>query len=296
MPSAKATRTAGQYLRTFMRANTVGWGEMMRQSLPSKGWGISDAAHDAHEAAMFLDGETDQHFLDFTIPGEFASGAHLLQKLHSFREDIEQYEAKLELHREQAAAAGTELPGTVDLVACELEKCRLGVDHVIGLLNRPTRSTTPGGDIDVLRKIARRFPEVVAELANRRAPDLALVMEDEYDVQYLFQALLRLEFEDVRPEETMPSTAGGSGRADCLLKDRKIIIEFKMTRSGYDAVRLRKELADDFVIYGTHPDCERLFAFVYDPGRKIANRSGVEADLSKPRPPIKEVVTFIQQG
>lgn len=69
-----------------------------------------------------------------------------------------------------------------------------------------------------------------------------------------------------------------------------------MTRSGYDAVALRKEVADDFVLYGKHPDCKRLFVFVYDPGKNIANPRGVETDLSVPRPPIGEIITFIQQG
>ena len=296
MPSAKATRNAAQYLREFMRANTTEWGEMMRQSSPNQGWGDSDAAYAAHEAAMFLDGETDQHFLDFVIPGNYASGEHLLQALRQFRDGIVRHEVELQRHREEAARAGTSVPGTIDIVARELGKCRLGVDHVVGLLTRTTQSSALVDDMDVLKKVAGRFPEVVAQLTKRRAPDPALVMEDEYDVQYLFQALLRLEFEDVRPEETMPSTAGGSARADCLLKDRKIIIEFKMTRPGYDARGLRRELAEDFVVYAAHPDCERLFAFIYDPSRNIANPKGVETDLSRPRPPIKEVVTFIQQG
>ena len=110
-------------------------------------------------------------------------------------------------------------------------------------------------------------PDVVAQLAKWRADKrkmhtAPLTMANEYDVQYLFQALLRLEFADVRPEEAVPSTASGSARADTLLKDAGTIVEFKMTRSGYDAVALRKEVADDFVLYAKHPDCKRLFVFV----------------------------------
>ena len=111
MPSAKATRNAAQYLREFMRANTTEWGEMMRQSSPNQGWGDSDAAYAAHEAAMFLDGETDQHFLDFVIPGNFASGEHLLQALRQFRDGIVRHEVELQRHREEAARAGASVPG-----------------------------------------------------------------------------------------------------------------------------------------------------------------------------------------
>ncbi|WP_411911464.1 PD-(D/E)XK nuclease domain-containing protein [Pectobacterium versatile] len=33
--------------------------------------------------------------------------------------------------------------------------------------------------------------------------------------------------------------------------------------------------------YQTHPDCETLVCFVYDPEGKIANPAGVEHDLEK---------------
>jgi REase_DpnII-MboI len=148
----------------------------------------------------------------------------------------------------------------------------------------------------VIERIATRFPAVLAQLSSRRKGREALCMKDEYDVQYLFQAMLAVEFLDIRPEETGPSTGGGAMRADCLLKAQETIIEFKMTRNGYDAVQLRKELADDFVTYNAHPNCKRLFAFVYDPSRLIKNPRGVETDLSKPRQPISTVRTFIQQG
>ena len=44
-------------------------------------------------------------------------------------------------------------------------------------------------------------------------------MEDEYDVQDLFHALLTIYFEDIRKEEWSPSYAGGASRMDFLLPD-----------------------------------------------------------------------------
>ena len=55
-------------------------------------------------------------------------------------------------------------------------------------------------------------------------------IKDEYDVQDLLNALLRLNFDDVRPEEYTPSYAGSSTRVDFLLKKEKIVIEVKKTR------------------------------------------------------------------
>lgn len=75
--------------------------------------------------------------LDVPYPPRGYWATHLLQALQRFPEDFGLYETRLELHRERAVSAGTGLAGTVDLVVCELEACRLGIDHVIGLLDHP---------------------------------------------------------------------------------------------------------------------------------------------------------------
>lgn len=297
----KTAKKAAQYLRDFVRANTGEWAAIMRETNPKQGYGSGQDAADAHEAAMFLYNETDERFLAFEIPGEYASGEHLLNALEGFRRDLDLYETRLREHMIAAAASDTTLPLTVAIVSRELEKARYAADHVMKMLSRGRQTSTADEAMDVLRRIATRFPDVVAQLETRRADKkkmhaTPLTMANEYDVQYLFQALLRLEFIDVRPEETVPSTAGGSARADTLLKEAGTIVEFKMTRDKYDGVSLRKEVADDFVLYAKHPDCKKMFVFVYDPTKNIANPRGVEADLSVPRPPIDEVVTFIQQG
>ena len=297
----KVAKKAAQYLRTFVRANTDEWAEMMGGVSPKQGYGHGKEAADAFEAAMFLYHETDEHFLQFEIPGEFASGEHLLRALERFDDAAARYENILRDHQIAAVASHAPIPMTIGIVVRELEKARFGVKHAMAMLSRSREATAADEALDVLRRVAMRFPDVVAQLEKRRADKrrmhtAPLTMSNEYDVQYLFQALLRLEFVDVRPEEAVPSTAGGSARADTLLKDAGTIVEFKMTRPGYDAVALRKEIADDFVLYGKHPDCKRLFVFVYDPGKNIANPRGVEADLSLPRPPVGEIVLFIQQS
>ena len=297
----KTARKAAQYLRDFVRANTGEWGELMRGVNPKQGYGHGQDVADAFDAAMFLYHETDEHFLQFEIPGEFASGEHLFTALERFDGTAAHYEDLLRGHQVAAGATGGNVPQTVGMVARELEKARFGVGHAMSMMSRGRQAAAADEAMDVLRRVATRFPDVVAQLEKRRADKrkmhaAPLAMTNEYDVQYLFQALLRLEFADVRPEEAVPSTAGGSARADTLLKEAGTIVEFKMTRDKYDGVSLRKEVADDFVLYGKHPDCKRLFVFVYDPGKNIANPRGVEADLSVPRPPIAEVVTFIQQG
>lgn len=72
--------------------------------------------------------------------------------------------------------------------------------------------------IDFVCLLCDRFQFVVRQLRDTRKDRISLDIKDEYDVQYLFQALLQLNFEDIRPEETTPTYAGGSAKMDFLLK------------------------------------------------------------------------------
>jgi hypothetical protein len=69
-----------------------------------------------------------------------------------------------------------------------------------------------------VEQLCLRFHSVVRQLRSRHDGRTALVVEDEYDVQDLLHALLRLHFDDIRPEEWTPSYGGKSTRMDFLLK------------------------------------------------------------------------------
>lgn len=135
--------------------------------------------------------------------------------------------------------------------------------------------------IYVLSLLSRKFHQVARQLRSRYSQRPTLDVEDEYDVQNLLHALLRIHFDDIRPEEWTPSYAGKSGKMDFLLKSEQIVIETKKARKGLDAKVLGDELLIDIQRYQVHPDCKTLFCFVYDPEGKIANPTGIENDLSK---------------
>ena len=135
--------------------------------------------------------------------------------------------------------------------------------------------------IDLVCNLCERFHLIVRQLRAKRRDRSPLNIKDEYDVQYLFHALLYLHFSDIRPEESTPSHAGSSSRMDFLLKPEQIVIETKMSRERLDAKALGNELIEDIAHYKAHPDCKVLICFVYDPGGLIANPRGVESDLNK---------------
>lgn len=133
----------------------------------------------------------------------------------------------------------------------------------------------------VVQSICLRFHAVVRQLRTRHDGRPTFDVEDEYDVQDLLHALLRLHFDDIRPEEWTPSYAGTSTRMDFLLKKEAVVIEVKKTRKGLDAKRLGEELIIDMAHYRNHADCHTLICFVYDPESRVSNPAGLEADLCR---------------
>src|SRR5262249_36333421 len=120
-------------------------------------------------------------------------------------------------------------------------------------------------DQDAIVRIAERLHLVVCQLRDRREERQTLKVVDEYDVQDLVHALLRLYFDDVRREEPTPSHAGSSSKMDIFLPDIETVVETKMTRQKLSDKQLRNELIIDIATYKEHPKCRTLFCLVYDP-------------------------------
>ena len=154
----------------------------------------------------------------------------------------------------------------------------IALHHVAGAAVKPVR-------LDGLRpaatviELCRRFPLFVAALAQRHDNRPPFELKDEYDVQDVLNGLLRLHFDDVRPEEWNPSYGGVHSRSDLLLKRERVVVETKMTRKGLGQRALVGQLTVDKAQYRTHPDCGTLVCFVYDPERRLTNPPAVEADL-----------------
>ena len=133
----------------------------------------------------------------------------------------------------------------------------------------------------VLANIFDRFFTVARQLQRRHNGRSTLIIKDEYDVQDLLCSLLLLHFEDVRPEEWTPSSAGSSKRMDFLLKESEIAIEVKMTRDNLKDKEIGDQLIIDIAHYKQHYGCKNLYCFVYDPEGYIRNPRGLEKDLQE---------------
>lgn len=147
--------------------------------------------------------------------------------------------------------------------------------------------------LQTLEQIFSKFHSVARQLRDRFNNRNTLDIKDEYDVQDLLHAILKIFFDDIRPEETTPSYAASSKRMDFLLKSEKVVIEVKKTRDGLSAKEVGEQLMIDIATYSTHPDCKTLVCFVYDPEGRIGNPVGLEKDLANLSREELQVVVFI---
>jgi hypothetical protein len=115
--------------------------------------------------------------------------------------------------------------------------------------------------ISIIEKIALRFHAVARQLRARHADRETLDVKDEYDVQDLLHAILRIFFKDVREEEWTPSYAGNSSRMDFLLRQEEIVIEVKMTREGLKQKELVDQLLVDIARYWSFHNLDDVTAF-----------------------------------
>ena len=141
--------------------------------------------------------------------------------------------------------------------------------------------------LESLQRIFNKFDSVARQLKHRHDARDTLLINDEYDVQDLLHALLKLYYQDIREEESSPSRAGANTRLDFLLKGERTVIEVKKTREGLRDKKLGEELILDISRYRQHPDCGTLIFFVYDPGRELKNPRGLERDLASSEKDLK---------
>jgi hypothetical protein len=134
--------------------------------------------------------------------------------------------------------------------------------------------------LDELSEIFRRLPaflDVLGSANNGRVPKPTL--KNEADLQDLMHAILRLHYDDVRPEDPVSKRAGRASRVDFLLREARVLVETKFTRSDLRDKKVCDELLHDMGRYPRHPDCEAIFAVIYDPDRYIVNPVMIEKDL-----------------
>ncbi len=157
----------------------------------------------------------------------------------------------------------------------------------------PPAAPHPLPHLDIVLK---RFRAVARQLATRSRGRPSLVLNDEYDVQYLLGALLAIDFDDVRPEEPSGSVAGRAVRIDFLCKRERVVIEVKKTREALKDKEVGDELLLDIARYKANREYSTMICFVYDPDHFIRNPAGLKTDLENQSIPGFAISVSICQG
>jgi hypothetical protein len=119
---------------------------------------------------------------------------------------------------------------------------------------RQPESTNTTMAVTQVERIGRRLSVFLRQLKTRQRGRISMfAIEDEYDLQDILHSILRLHFEDVRPEEYTPSYAGGSSRIDFVLKAERVVVEAKMMRQSLSVRELGEQLIIDIDKYSGAP-------------------------------------------
>lgn len=181
-------------------------------------------------------------------------------------------------HYENVATVGFQTPVPEYCESCGIRYPWTLKDSGEAASGNPTAGPDP---FSILSDLSLRFRKIVLPLLKRRKGHKPYEIKDEYDVQDLLHALLRVFFEDIRDEEFSPSCAGMNAKIDFLLLDEQIAIEVKIARDKDSEARIGEELILDVAKYKEHPSCKALFCFVYDPDHQIKNAAGLRKDVEK---------------
>lgn len=175
------------------------------------------------------------------------------------------------------------------LVIQQFAAMRNNLSSQLAILEGCIEAAESTSDEDSILETLNRFDAVVRQMEKRDRKKPPLTMEDEYDVQYLLAALLRLKFRQVVLEDPIRKRSGGSGRIDISLPTQRTWIETKFARPGDTEKKFRDEFAKDFELY-RNGDLDVLYCFVYDPDRVLREAAEMEEDLSEQRDKFETIV------
>jgi hypothetical protein len=134
--------------------------------------------------------------------------------------------------------------------------------------------------LELVRKVCLRFHAVTRQLRLRKDYRATLEVEDDYDLQDLFSALLKVEFDEVGADEWTPPYTEGAPRTAFLLHGDHIAVVAKKTRPGLTTKELVDQVAADSARYSARDQCHALFCFIYDPEGRIGSPKRLETDLT----------------
>lgn len=160
-----------------------------------------------------------------------------------------------------------------------LDKPSISV-HGTPLVESALDSALDQDPLQLIRKVCHRFHAVARHLRLRRDYRPTLEVDDDYDLQDLLCALLKVEFDEVATDEWTPPYTGGASRTTLLVNRDQIAVVAKKTRSGLTTKELADQVAADSAYYSAQGKCSTLLCFLYDPEGRIGSPKRLETTLT----------------
>ena len=176
----------------------------------------------------------------------------------------------------QSETAHSTVPALQDL---PLDKPSISVSDT-RLVESTLDSLLDQDPLQLIRKVCHRFHAVARHLRLRRDYRTTLEVDDDYDLQDLLGALLKVEFDEVATDEWTPPYTGGASRTTFLVNRDQIAVVAKKTRSGLTTKELADQVAADSAYYNAQGKCSTLFCFMYDPEGRIGSPKRLESTLT----------------
>jgi hypothetical protein len=300
---------ATAYFARFRETRLQDYVEAMREYRigPNTGYDRFPGSDFVIDTVRNVVGALEEYYANLKVPDGWVTEEKLVESWRYFLGQLDNWGDRFETLRPGIIAAGKAkvmgdpanfedhefLPAPFTAIDQIRAEVRDAVSHALAIVDSGQGSAT-GNTVDLrLAQIFGRFRKVAIQLTRRHADRPTLVIGDEYDVQDLMHAMLKIEFDDIRPEDYSPSYAGGNSRIDFLLPNEQVAVEIKMTRPTLRDKQLGEELIIDVARYGAQANVSTLHCFVYDPGAHIVNPDGLKKDLEKLGNGVRVIVTIV---
>jgi REase_DpnII-MboI len=129
----------------------------------------------------------------------------------------------------------------------------------------------------------QEFDACIRYLNTRRSAGAIINIESEADVQDVLYLLLRPWIIDLNYESPADKTANRFAIKDFASPSGRFVIDAKYIRNKDHGKNISKELHDDIEMYRTHPRCDDLIFFVYDPNLFIPDQRALRGAIEVAR-------------
>jgi len=141
------------------------------------------------------------------------------------------------------------------------------------------KSTAPSPGIAPVLLALREFDACVRYLNTRRSAGAVINIQTEADVQDVLYLLLRPWVVDLAYESPADKSGNRYVIKDFSSASGRFVIDAKYIRDKEHGRLISKELHDDIEMYRTHPRCDHLIFFVYDPEAFIPDQRALRESI-----------------